>query len=87
MTEIKAESEDDAIAIVRLAKKKGIPTDVVERKTSFITGTAKVVVKNEKYTDKVVEAANEYNRLKKQVSDLKNPGGDESQQEGDGEPA
>ena len=77
MTNIEVENEDDAIAIVRLAKKKGIPTDAVERKTSFITGTAKVVVKDEKYADRVISAADEYNRLKKQISDLKNPGGDE----------
>ena len=84
MTKIEVENEDDAIAIERLAKKKGVPADAVERKTSFITGTAKVVVKDEKYADKVVEAAKEYNRLKKQVSDLKEP---EDQQSDDNEQA
>jgi hypothetical protein len=65
-TKIETESEDDAIAIERLAKKKGVPSDAVERKTSFFSGTPQVVVKDEKYADKVMEAAKEYKQLKEQ---------------------
>ena len=70
-TKIETETEDDAIAIERLAKKKGVPSEAVERKVSFFSGTPQVVVKDERYADKVVEAANEYKKLKEQEQNSK----------------
>lgn len=75
MTKIDVDNEDDAIAIIRLAKQKGVLSKTINRETGYFGGI-KVVVKD-KYQDKVSEALQEYNGLEEKEDSTKE---DNSQQ-------
>ena len=72
MTKIEVDDKTDGLAIKRLAKQKGVPGDAIEVKTSIL-GRTSVIAKDQKYENKVLEAADEYSKLKKKYADLSEP--------------